>query len=197
MAPFLIFIRHGETPWNAEGRLQGQRDIPLNDLGRTQARRNGQVLGRYLGSIDRSVDSFDWVASPLSRARETMELVRGEIGINPEAYARDDRLKEITFGAWEGSTMKELKARDRDATRARKADKWGFVPPNGESYEMLSSRIDAWHRTLDHDTVVVAHGGISRVLRGLVFGAPNRHVPVLDVPQDRFLIIKDGVGAWL
>ncbi|AXS39577.1 histidine phosphatase family protein [Breoghania sp. L-A4] len=197
MPPFLIFIRHGETAWNAEGRLQGQRDIPLNDLGRDQARRNGRVLKSYLASIGRDAETFDWVASPLSRARDTMELVREHARLDPARYVCDDRLKEITFGAWEGSTMKELKARDRPSVMARKADKWRFVPPEGESYEMLSARIEIWRDSLERDTVVVAHGGISRVLRGLVFGTPSRLVPVLHVPQDRFLVIRNGIGAWL
>lgn len=197
MPPFLIFIRHGETPWNAEGRLQGQRDIPLSEVGRGQARRNGQVLARYLASIERPEETFDWVASPLSRACETMQLVRTEMDVDPGSFERDDRLKEITFGDWEGSTMKELKAQNRAAVMARKADKWGFVPPGGESYEILSRRINAWYGTLERDTVVVAHGGISRVLRGLAFGTPSCHVPVLDVPQDRFLVIRNDVGVWL
>lgn len=197
MPPLLIFIRHGETAWNAEGRLQGQRDVPLNDLGRAQARRNGRVLARYLASLGRGEDSLDWISSPLSRACETMELIRAEIGADPSRYARDARLKEITFGAWEGFTMQELKAENRNAVLARKADKWAFVPPGGESYEILSARIAIWYATLERDTVVVAHGGISRVLRGIAFGTPPRHVPVLDVPQDRFLVIRGSHGAWL
>src|ERR1700730_17081630 len=94
--PILVFIRHGETDWNAEGRLQGQRDIPLNDTGRAQARRNGTAIK---AAMPEAV-GFDFVASPLSRSRETMEIVRTAMGLAPESYATDDRLKELTVGAW-------------------------------------------------------------------------------------------------
>src|ERR1700738_2430472 len=104
--PTLIFIRHGETDWNAEGRMQGQRDIPLNDTGRAQARRNGTAIK---AAKPEAVD-FDFLASPLSRSRETMEIVRAAMGLPPDGYATDDRLKELTFGTWEGLTDKDLRA---------------------------------------------------------------------------------------
>src|SRR5689334_12381899 len=104
--PTLIFIRHGETDWNVEGRLQGQRDIPLNDTGRAQARRNGTAIK---AAMPETV-GFDFVASPLSRSRETMEIVRAAMGLPAENYTTDDRLKELTFGAWEGLTDEDLRA---------------------------------------------------------------------------------------
>ncbi len=85
-------IRHGQTDWNAEGRLQGQKDIGLNDKGRAQARHNGATLRMLVG--DR-VDQFDFVASPLSRTRETMQLARREMGLDPLAYRTDDRSRAI------------------------------------------------------------------------------------------------------
>src|SRR6478752_5939874 len=93
-------LRHGQTDWNAEWRLQGQQDIPLNDLGRRQAQENGLRLK----ALARSFDGYDFVASPLGRARETMELARAAAGLPPDAYRIEDRLKEICFGDWEGHT---------------------------------------------------------------------------------------------
>ncbi len=101
--PVLVFIRHGETDWNVEGRLQGRRDIPLNDTGRWQARRNGTAIMAAMPEAG----GFDFVASPLSRSRETMEILRAAMGLPPQGYATDDRLKELTFGAWEGFTGEE------------------------------------------------------------------------------------------
>ncbi|MGH6644424.1 MAG: histidine phosphatase family protein, partial [Bradyrhizobium sp.] len=98
--PTIVFIRHGETDWNAEGRFQGQQDIPLNTRGRGQARRNGLILKERMPEAA----AFDFVASPLERTRQTMEIVRAAMGLDPAAYRIDPILKEITFGEWEGHT---------------------------------------------------------------------------------------------
>ncbi len=195
--PFFVFVRHGETDWNAEGRMQGQRDIPLNLKGRGQASRNGDVLRDYLEHVGVDPAGLDYVASPLSRARETMELVRAGLGLERQDYRLDDRLKELTFGGWEGFTIPEIKVMDAESAAGRKADKWGFVPPGGESYEMLSSRIAGWLVTLDRPSVIVAHGGVMRVMRGLLLDMPTREIPALDVPQDRFFVWRNGSDSWV
>ena len=102
----IYMIRHGQTAWNAEGRLQGQKDIPLNDTGRSQAAGNGHALKGILGD---TVSDFDFVASPLGRTRETMEILRRAMGLPPLAYRTDPRLVEVSFGDWEGHTLAELK----------------------------------------------------------------------------------------
>ena len=79
--PTLYFVRHGETDWNAEGRLQGQHDIPLNDVGRAQAARCGGILRELLARDGRVPADFDYVAARWSRARETMEIVRAALGL--------------------------------------------------------------------------------------------------------------------
>ncbi|MEI2386534.1 histidine phosphatase family protein [Breoghania sp. JC706] len=193
----MIFIRHGETPWNVEGRLQGQREIDISDRGRAQARRNGRTVRAYFEAAGRDPESFAYLASPMRRTCETMRLVRAELGLDPDAFERHDVLKELTFGEWEGFTMPELKARDRASVRARRADKWGFVPPGGESYQCLSRRIADWLPTVKKDAVVVTHGGVLRVLRGLVFQAPSSCVPMRPIDQDRVLIVQGRLGTWL
>ena len=87
-------------------------------------------------------------ASPLERARETMELVRAAMDLPPEPYRLDEALMEITFGEWEGLTWPEVRARDPEGVTARRADKWGFVPPGGESYAMLVERLRPWLASL-------------------------------------------------
>ena len=126
--PFLM-IRHGETDWNREKRYQGQVDIPLNALGREQAAGNGRLL-RMLG--------HDWAqwrfySSPLGRARDTMEILRGELGLDPQDYAVDDRLIEITFGDWERKRLEELEAEEPGEMAKRNANKWVHAPPGGET----------------------------------------------------------------
>lgn len=165
-SPILYFLRHGETDWNAERRLQGQHDIPLNALGREQAAHCGDILAAQFARTGRSADSFDYVASPLSRARVSMELARGTLGLDPFAYRTDARLMELSFGEWEGFTYAELKARDPEhlVVAERDQKKWTFVPPGGESYRQLLARVADWYRQVTHDTVVAAHGGVCRVL---------------------------------
>src|ERR1043165_9703896 len=99
-APTIYYIRHGETAWNAEGRLQGTRDIPLNELGRCQA-----AQGR---------DGLAGLFRRAGRHRSTMDFVREVLGLPAGGYALDDRLREIGYGEWEGSTLPEMQARDPD-----------------------------------------------------------------------------------
>jgi broad specificity phosphatase PhoE len=188
----LIFIRHGQTDWNFEGRMQGQKDIPLNRTGRDQASGNGARLKAFLDREGIDPEPLDFVASPLGRTRATMELLRGAMGLEPAEYRLEDQLKEITFGAWEGFTLEELADEEQDRILQRRADKWGFVPPGGESYEMLAERIGAWLKTVDRPAVVVSHGGVFRVLRGLLEGRDRVSVPKLDVPQDKVFVWRNG-----
>src|ERR1700712_5881838 len=162
--PLLYFMRHGETDWNRERRLQGQHDIPLNALGRGQASRCGEVLRDLLERNGRPAADYHYVSSPLGRARETMELMRAGMGLDPAAYRTDARLMEMSFGRWEGFTFAELQAREGAALAEREHDKWGFVLPGGESYAQLQVRVRAWYEGVERDTVVSAHGGVCRAL---------------------------------
>src|SRR5688572_23098981 len=190
----LYFMRHGETDWNRAQRYQGQRDIPLNDTGRHQASRNGRVLAEALGT---GAASFDYVASPLMRARETMEIVRREMALAPLAYRTDDRLREIHYGHWEGRFWQELPQADPEGYAARLADPWSWQPKEGESYSMLSERVAGWLAEAERDAFVVAHGGVSKVLRGLVLRLAPADIARLDVPQDKVLVVQaDGI-RWL
>src|SRR5580704_16544577 len=162
--PTIYYIRHGETEWNADGRLQGQQDIPLNDLGRVQAAGAGGILAGLFARDGRSETSLAYIASPLGRARSTMELVRGALKLPPTDYAIDDRLREIGYGDWEGSTLAQMQASDPAVFAARQADKWTVPPPGGESYAQVQARMRDWYDQLKADTVAVAHGGTARAL---------------------------------
>jgi probable phosphoglycerate mutase len=162
--PTIYYIRHGETEWNAEGRLQGAQDVPLNDLGRKQAARAGGILAGLFARDGQSEASIAFVASPLGRARSTMEVVRGKLGLPPTDYSLDDRLREIGYGHWEGSTLNEMQASDPEVFARRQADKWTVSPPGGESYASVQLRMRDWYDSLLADTVAVAHGGTARAL---------------------------------
>jgi probable phosphoglycerate mutase len=162
--PTVYYIRHGETDWNALGRLQGARDVPLNELGRKQAAIAGGILADLFARHGRNESSLAFVASPLGRARSTMELVRGVLKLQPRDYAIDDRLREIGYGDWEGSTLEEARQADPEVFAARERDKWTVPPPGGESYVSVQARMSDWYAQLITDTVAVAHGGAARAL---------------------------------
>ena len=163
-APTIYYIRHGETEWNVEGRLQGVQDIPLNDLGRRQAAGSGRILADLLACDGRSEAPPRFVASPLGRARQTMELVRGALRLPLAGYAIDDRLREIGYGQWEGSTLAQAQLADPEVFAARQGDKWTVSLPGGESYVSVQARMSDWYHQLTGDTVAVAHGGTARAL---------------------------------
>jgi probable phosphoglycerate mutase len=160
----LYYIRHGETEWNALGRFQGWRDIPLNEKGRAQAVQAGEILRDLLARDGRDHAELPFVTSPLSRARETLELVRSALGATREGYALEERLRELGFGRWEGMTLDEMAADDPEIFKARNLDKWGVAAPDGESYASLQERVQLWLGSLAQDAVVVAHGGTMRAL---------------------------------
>ena len=190
----LYFIRHGETDWNVAQRYQGQSDIPLNDTGRAQAGRNGRALFEQLKQHARS---FDYVASPLSRTTETMQIVRYGLGLPPDDFRRDARLKEQHFGHWEGRLWGDLPKSDPEGFAARMADTWNWVPRGGESYAMLQARVEAWLDGISRDTVTVSHGNVGRLVRGLVLKLDHAVVTKLEAPQDKVLHLRDGRAEWI
>ena len=190
----LYFVRHGETDWNLARRYQGQRDIPLNATGREQARRNGHTLLTALGA---GAATLDYVASPLLRAKQTIEIVRSELGLAADAFRTDARLMEINYGHWEGRCWQDIANVDAAGYRAREADVWNWQPQGGESYQMLADRVGGWLSEIVRDTVAVAHGGVSRALRLLLLGLTPREAMALEVPQDRILVLSGKQGRWL
>jgi broad specificity phosphatase PhoE len=194
----IIFVRHGETAYNAESRLQGQRDIPLNARGREQARAIGGTLRSLLGpEIDRLDEAQAFVASPLERARETMEIARDAMGLTPKRYRLDPVLKELSFGVWEGLTWSEIEVKDARALRARREDRWAFVPEDGESYAMLADRLRPWLDGLSEHAFVISHGGVARVLMALIAGVPPANAVHAPITQGRAIVFENGGYRWI
>lgn len=189
----LYFVRHGETDWNAAARYQGQVDIPLNDKGREQARQNGLTIKAKLPSAA----SLDYISSPLGRTRETMAIIRRAIGLPLDGVHYDDRLREMNYGHWEGQLAADLPKTDPEGVAERARDWWHWRPLGGESYEDLTVRVNDWLDSIERDSVVVSHGGVSRALRGAVVPVPRADVPRLPVPQDRVLVLRRGFMDWL
>ncbi len=190
--PTVYFVRHGQTEWNAAGRFQGSQDIPLNDIGKGQAVRSGELLADILAGDSHNPTKMPFVSSPLGRARNTMELLRGALGVAPHDYELDDRLREIGYGHWEGSTLAQMEVSHPELFAERQADKWGVPPPGGESYASVTIRVRDWYDSLLQDTVTVSHGGTMRAL--LV--ALDVHTPVsavdMLVEQGVVYVFRDG-----
>ncbi len=181
--PTIYYIRHGETDWNVQGRLQGRRDVPLNARGRAQAAHCGDILRDLFAHDGRDPATLDYVSSPLKRASETIELTRAALGLAAQDYRREPRLTEIAFGDWEGFTIAQLHERDPARIAQREHDKWHFLPPGGESYEMVSARMRDWYESLTRETVVTAHGGTARGLIAYLGIAKPAAAPLLDIAQ--------------
>ena len=191
-APTIYYIRHGETSWNATGRLQGTQDIPLNELGCKQAAHAGKVLAGLLArdGLDNSDPAY--VASPLGRATATMDFVREALGLPKAGYALDDRLREIGYGEWEGFTLAEMQARDPAFYARRLTEKWTMSSPGGEAYVSVQLRMRDWYDSLKADTVAVAHGGTCRALMVALGHETPQSAADLFIEQGAGYVFGDG-----
>jgi probable phosphoglycerate mutase len=164
----LLLARHGETPWNAEGRYQGQEDIALSPVGEAQAKALGERLREV--AIDRAV------SSPLSRSFRTAQLALGPG--RAAILTTDDGLKEIAHGTWEGLLASEIHVRDPERLRAWRETPHEVLMPEGESLQHVFDR--AWPALVraaqglggGETLLVVAHDAVNRVVLCHVLGIP-------------------------
>jgi probable phosphoglycerate mutase len=186
--PFLtIYLaRHGQTEFNCENRFCGDADSPLTPRGIEEAHRNGRALRAHVAKHAH----LHLVSSPLQRALDTAAIIRSELGRAKLAIATDARLREISFGAWEGLTLEEIKARDPAAWARRVADRWHEPAPGGESYEAVAARVGAWLSEQSGVQLVVTHGAVDRILRGLYAGLTPEEMCKLPEPQDELFQLK-------
>jgi probable phosphoglycerate mutase len=175
----LYFARHGQTEANVQKRFSGDMDTPLTQLGETQAAAIGTVLKGELGLAD----GYAFVASPLARAVSTMKIARTTMGLQPDGFSVDERLKEINLGSWDQLTDAEARALDPGFYDRRMADKWHLRLPQGENYADVAARATAWIGGLKANTFAVSHGAFTRILRGLLLGLDAKAMSNLDEPQ--------------
>lgn len=184
----IFLVRHGETEWNRERRYQGRLDSALTPRGVAQAR----AIGRLLASVPEAA-AAPIVASPQGRACRTAELIRAELGGGSELRI-DERLRELTAGAWDGLSYAEIEAQSPGIFDGAGRYEWYFRAPGGESWEALAARLADW--LAEHDpaatVVTVAHGLVSRVLRGLYADLPRVAALSLPVSQDRTFRLAAG-----
>jgi len=185
----IYLVRHGQTVWNLEKRRQGQLDSPLTETGIEQAR----AVGRLLRA--RTEAGVSMVSSPLGRALQTAELVARELGLEHADIRQDPRLMEADHGAWSGLVKQEIKPNYPEQWRQRRADRWNFRFPGGESYADLARRAASWLENLEspeEPLVVVTHEMLSRCLRGHYLGLDAAQTLQLSHPHDHVFIMANG-----
>ncbi len=166
-------IRHGETQWNAERRVQGRTDVPLHDVGREQAALTGRRLAdNRFGAV---------YSSDLVRARETAEIIVAASNTGPYEIVFDERLREVSFGTLEGKTWIEMDGIDGVREAVQSERNLDFAPPGGESYRQMLDRLGAFaemvkERHANEDVLVIGHGAAFRALA----------VRMLDLPDETF-----------
>jgi broad specificity phosphatase PhoE len=162
----LYVIRHGETDWNRERRIQGSSDIPLNDTGRAQAAAAGAALaGELVSPLI--------VASPLSRAYDTGLALGRAAGL---AIESDARLAERSYGVWEGLTPEERRSahpEQHDHWQAGREPALDGYETHAQVAERMRAAFDEWRSRAGGDLVFVTHGSSGRMLILSLLGLPH------------------------
>ncbi len=185
----IFLLRHGETEWNLERRFQGRFDSPLTERGTAQSR----AIGRLLAALPDAASS-PVAASPQGRARRTAEIILEQRGV-PGELRLDDRLRELSLGSWDGLTYGEVEKRSPGVFDGNGRYEWYFRSPDGESYDAFARRIADWLHECDRSPflIVVAHGLVTRVMRGLYGRLPPAVALTLPVRQDRIFRLSSGM----
>jgi len=175
----VALLRHGDTAWSTQGRIQGRSDIPLSDAGRAALRRLAIPEGMRV------------VCSPLRRCVETAEA------LGHPAAVRDTRLIEMSWGAWEGRRLADLRDELGEAMRANEARGWDFRPEGGESPREVLARVRSWLVEVKEPTLAVTHRGVIRAVYAAASGWDMLGKPPvkLDWSALHFFTIKDGVAT--
>jgi probable phosphoglycerate mutase len=186
----IYLVRHGETRWNVEGRIQGQLDSELTERGVEQARALGRLLRRHVDPDD----GFVIESSPTGRALATARIVAEALAVGPAAIRLTPLLAERDMGRWAGLTLDEVDRAFPSADVRHTIDDPAHVPLEGESFEALLRRATAW---LDTEraapvTIAVTHGLIGRTIRGVYAGDPPQLAFFAQQPQDRIFRMREG-----
>ncbi|MAL79338.1 MAG: phosphoglycerate mutase [Sneathiella sp.] len=150
----LLVIRHGKTGWNLERRIQGRTDIALSDIGRAELE-NSRVPDEFA--------DFDWVSSPLTRTRQTAELLGGRnVRLEPAII-------EMHWGDWEGETIPDLRQKYGEEFRYNESLGLNMTPPGGESPADVVARLQPFLKSLRRDTIAITHKGVIRALQSMAY----------------------------
>lgn len=188
--PTIILLRHGQTQWNAQGRYQGVLNSNLTALGQAQAKENALKIEKNF-NLNEDLKFF---SSPLGRARETSFIVAETLGIDKSEIIFDGNIQEISYGIFEGKTKIFCKTEYKKEFEERETNKWDYILEGGESYEMLTQRINVWLERVKNEkrVVLVAHEMINRALRGIYCSYDRKIMLNLRQNNDVVLKLEDG-----
>jgi probable phosphoglycerate mutase len=181
-------VRHGQTAFNAAGRIQGAKDSALTALGEEQGRRLGKLLCRIAPPHARLI------ASPLGRTQHTARIIR-EHGGFAASIETDPRLAEISLGEWDGMLKDDIRQRVPGYDAGPNRWSWFFNAPGGDSWDALNTRLQSWladAAAANHPIIAISHGVSGRILRGLFAQLPRDQTLMLDIPQDACFHLRDG-----
>jgi len=195
----LILVRHGVTEWNREGRFQGHLDPTLSADGREEARLVAERL-----AADGALRPGRLISSPLSRARQTAEVIIAALGDDAPPIELDARLMEVGQGEWEGRTHAELAVSDPDRYQAWRHATWDRQPPGGEPVNDAVRRIGAAFdeaivtsdRTRAWPLCIVSHGGTLRLAAHHLLEVPIDRAWRLDLDNASLSVLDHVNGQW-
>ncbi len=179
--PELLILRHGETVWNAENRMQGQLNSPLTEKGRAQAARQAELLGA------RDLSGFVALSSPQGRAFETAAIA---VARHMSPICTDDRLREIGVGEWQGRVRDGLWNQPIEDTPDGPIAMYEHAP-GGEGFDALEARCRGFLADLEGPAVLVTHGITSRMLRTVLLGLDRSELGNLPGGQGNVFHLKD------
>jgi broad specificity phosphatase PhoE len=185
----IYLVRHGQTEFNRDKRLQGQCDSPLTELGQEQARR----MGAHLKALVDDHARWQMIASPLGRAAHTARIIRETIGLKSE-IKHDPRIQELHVGEWEGFNHAEIEAAAAGITRE---PGWLLRSPGGERHADIAARVTEFLNEIDEtdgmNRIVVSHGITGRILRGIYTkSTPEQIWGNVPPPQDAVFHLSGG-----
>ena len=186
MSKSIFLVRHGQTVFNAQQRLQGHCNSDLTDLGQQQATTIGLSLKNKLAN------KRQWTiySSPLGRAMQTAVIVAEQIGIDASEIVPDARLQEFCLGEWEQAYIPDIKATQPRLCEQRD---WYLMAPNAESYYAVKDRIEDFLAdvSVPENVIVVSHGLTGAVFRGVYVGMTYNEVFSQDLPQDAYFLLAN------
>ncbi|WP_305463022.1 histidine phosphatase family protein [Photobacterium leiognathi] len=186
MSKSIFLLRHGQTTFNAQQRLQGHCNSELTALGQNQASTIGASLSKKIGNINQ------WAvySSPLGRALETAQIVCEQLGIDSDNIVTDERLKEFNLGDWETCLIPDLVKQN---PKLLNHCDWYLSAPHCESYESVVNRVKDFlsdNAVPDH-VIVISHGLTSAVFRGVYAAMSYSETFEQDLPQNAYFLLAD------
>ncbi len=182
----LIFIRHGETPWNSRGLYQGTTDIELSALGKEQAHNNGSLVLQLIKDGLIQVDQLKLISSPLLRANQTAQIISDSIGYS-KPIAIEPKFQELSMGRWEGLTSPQVKQQFYKERQGRKLNRWSFKPLGGESMAERSDELAATIYDLKPHGLIVTHSVVLRIIIQQLTGSPKETAAQATFPHEGIL----------